>query len=494
MLDARSTASRLTWLLAALVATLRVAWLWPWLQALGAWMAPSYPQPVLPLWSLFALLLGGRAAALFAARRARNLRQARVWIAVFSPLLLLLLIWWRYGWPLAFWDVRWLQAATGTPALWAHEMAPAVLAFLTAAWLWLRGVLDAARATDHEMITGAFVAGSGAFAVLLVVSRLAGAPLTSAAQMWLLVFVAAGMAALALASVERSLYAGGTGASVRLRLNRYWLVSVALVSAGVILLALLTSAVIAPETVAQLLGLLSPVVDLLAQVLLAVLYAAVYVLFLVLSPLIEWLRRLIASLQAPEAFSQSAEFQPLSPLFLDQAARPPTDLVEPLRWGLIVAVLVAAAIIFALALRLFNLTQTPEVDETRESILSRALLNAQLRALWAHLRQSPRAAAGAAFLPLDDEAPARRRIRARYQEFLAAMAAQGRPRPAGATPQAYAAALSELTAEQKLALQALTAVYIDVRYGDAAPAAAALAQAEVEWSIPSDAPGADGRK
>jgi hypothetical protein len=168
--------------------------------------------------------------------------------------------------------------------------------------------------------------------------------------------------------------------------------------------------------------------------------------------------------------------------------------VEPLRWGVIVAVIAAAAIIFALALRLFNLTQTPEVDETRESILSRALLNAQLRALWARLRQSPRAAAGAAFLPLDDEAPARRRIRARYQEFLAAMAAQGRPRPASATPQAYAAALGELTAEQKLVLQALTAVYIDVRYGDAAPEATALAQAEVEWSIPADAPGADGRK
>ncbi|HAJ37031.1 MAG TPA: hypothetical protein DCL15_15225 [Chloroflexi bacterium] len=489
MTAAPAASARLTWLLAVLLATMRVAWLWPWLLALGAWMAPSYLLPVLPMWSLLALLLGGRVVARLAAAHAPNLRQARIWIAVLSPPILLLLIWWQYGQPLAIWDVRWLQVATGTPALWAREMAPAVLAFFVAAWLWLRGVLDAGKPTDHEMITGAFVTGSVAFAALLVGSRLANAPVAPGAQWWLIAFVATGMAGLALASVERSLYAGGAGASVRLRLNRYWLVSVAFVIAGVILLALVASALIAPETVAQLLGLLSPVVDILSQVLLAVLYAAVYVLFWVLSPLIEWLRRLIASLQAPEAFTQSAEFQPLSPLFLDQASGPSADLVEPLRWGVIVAVIVAAAIIFALALRLFNLAATPEVDETRESILSRALLNAQLRALWARLRQSPRSAAGATFLPLDDEAPARRRIRAHYQNFLAAMAARRQPRPPGATPQAYAAELTELTAEQELALHALTTAYVAVRYGDALPDAAMLAQAQVEWSIKDETTG-----
>ena len=481
MAETRAASVRLTWLLAVLMALVRVAWVWPWLLALGAWMAPSYPQPVLPLWSLFALLLGGRAAAHLAATHSRNIRQARAWIAVFSPLLLLLLIWWHYGRPLAIWDVRWLQIATGTPALWAREVAPAVLAFFVAAWLWLRGVLDAGKPTDHETITGAFVTGSVAFAVLLAGSRLMNAPLAPGAQAWLIVFVAASMAALALASLERSLYAGGTGASVRLRLNRYWLVSVAFVIAGVVLLGLLISALIAPETVAQVLGLLSPVVDVTAQILVAVLYAAVYALFLVLSPLIEWLRRLIAGMQAPEAFTQSAEFQPLSPLFLDQASGPPAELVEPFRWGVIVAVIVAAALLFALALRLFKLAQTPEADETRESILSRALLNEQLRALWARLRRQPGSESGAAFLSLDDEAPTRRQVRARYQDFLAAMTARNQPRPPGATPDVYAAQIAELTTEQQEALRNLTAAYIDVRYGDAAPDAAVLAQTDVKW-------------
>lgn len=481
MTDTRAASVRLTWLLALLMALVRVAWAWPWLLALGAWMAPSYPQPVLPLWALFALLLGGRAAAEVATTRAHTLRQARVWLALFSPLLLLLLIWWQYGQPLAIWDVRWLQVATGTPALWAHEVAPAVLAFFVAAWLWLRGVLDAGSPIDHETITGAFIAGSVAFALLLVGSRLTNAALAPGAQAWLVVFVAASMAALALASLERSLYAGGAGAAVRLRLNRYWLVSVAFVIAGVVLLGLLISALIAPETVAQLLGLLSPVVDLLAQVLLAVLYAAVYVLFLVLSPLIEWLRRLIAGLQAPEAFTPTAEFQPLSPLFLDQTSALSTELVEPFRWGVIVAVIVVAAVIFALALRLLKLAQTPEVDETRESILSRALLNEQLRALWARLRRSPEAEGDAAFLSLDNETPARRQIRARYQAFLAAMIARNQPRPPGATPDAYAAQMTELSAEQEQVLHNLTAAYTDVRYGGASPDDTLLSRADMEW-------------
>lgn len=478
MTDTRPPSSRLIWLLAVLVATMRVAWMWPWLLALGAWMSPSYLQPVLPLWSLFALLLGGRAAAEVVTLRTRDLRQARLWLAVLSPLLLLLLIWRQYGLPLAIWDVRWLQIATGTPDLWAQEAPPAVLAFFVAVWLWLRGVLDAGRPTDHEAITGAFVAGSIAFAVLLVGSQLASAPIAPGAPAWLVVFVAAGMAALALASLERALYAGGTGVAVRLRLNRYWLVSVAVVIIGVILLGLLLSTLIAPEAVAQVLGWLSPVVDLLAQVLLAVLYAAVYLLFLVLSPLIEWLRRLIASLQAPESFTQTAEFQPLSPLFLDQTSAPPAELVEPFRWGVVVAVIVTAAVIFAWALRLLNQVQTPETDETRESVLSRALLNEQLRALWARLRRASGEEAEAAFLSLDGEAPGRRAIRARYQSFLAAMAARNQVRPPGATPATYAAQLHELTTEQEAALRTLTAAYIDVRYGDVAPDAATLRQVD----------------
>jgi len=113
--------------------------------------------------------------------------------------------------------------------------------------------------------------------------------------------------------------------------------------------------------------------------------------------------------------------------------------------------------------------------------LSRALLNDQLRALWARLRGQPASGAAADFLPLDGEAAARRQIRARYQAFLAAMATRNRPRPPGATPEAYSTQLAELTAAQIAALHTLTNAYVAVRYGDAQPDAAQLAQSEVDW-------------
>jgi len=472
----------LTWLLAILTATMRAAWVYPWLLVLGAWMAPSHAQPLLPLWSLYALLLGGRIAARTAAAHTSSPRRARLWMALLGPLLLLLLLWWLYGRPLPLWDVRWLLLATGSPELWANEAAPAVIAFFVAAWLWLRGVLDAGAPVDHEAIVGSFVTGSVAFAVLLVGSHLTGSVTSAAgAPLWLAIFVTAGMAALALASLERSLYAGGAAAVARLRLNRYWLGSVALVILAVLLLGFALSALIAPASLAQALTLLTPVVDLLAQVLFAVLYAAVYLLFLVLTPLIEWLRALIAARQAEETPFDAAAFQPPSPLFLDQTPAAPAELVEPLRWGAILAVMIAAAVIFALSLRFLRVGEPSDVDETRESILSRSLLAEQLRALWARLRAQTGADNGAAYLSLDGEAPTRRQIRARYQAFLAAMAARGQPRSPSATPTAYAAQLDDLAPSQQAALHTLTALYTAVRYGGASPAAGEIASEEVDW-------------
>jgi hypothetical protein len=478
--DARAPSPRLTWLLALLVTTMRVAWIWPWLLLLGAWMAPSYAEPVLPLWSLFALMLGGRVAAHVATVRTANIRQARVWMAVTGPLILLLLLWWQYGRPLALWDVRWLQLATGTPELWAREVAPVALAFVTAAALWLRGVVDGGAAPDHETIVGAFGVGSVAFALLLLLNQIAGSAAVAGVQGWLVLFVAAGMASLALASLERSLYAGSAASASRLRLNRYWLSSVALVIVAVLVLAFLLSALIAPEAVAQTIGLLTPIVDLLAQVLLAVIYAAVYVLFLVLTPLIEWLRQLMANRELLETPFELAPMQPLSPLLTEQAAGAGTEMVEPLRWGAILAVLIVSAILFALAMRFLRVIETPEMDETRESILSRSLLADQLRSLWARLRGQP-GDETAAFLPLDSESPARRQVRARYQTFLKAMAARGQPRPPGATPQTYADQLDGLTAAQHAVLRPLTERYVAVRYGDAAPDPDDPTLAEVDW-------------
>jgi len=473
----------LAWALAALVAAMRVAWIWPWQLVLGAWLAPSYSEPILPLWSIFALLLGGRAAAQIALQRTETTRQARMWMAVLGPVVLLALLWWQYGRPLAPWDLAWVQAATGSRELWAREVPPAVIAFAAAAALWLRGVMDAGRMADHAGIVSGFVTGSVAFALLLLGGPLTGSALPDGTQLWMVIFVLAAMAALAVASIERSLYAGSVDAPQRLRINRYWLASVGLVMAGIVLLGLLLGALVAPDAVAGALAVLTPVVDLLGQMLLAVIYAVVYIMFLLLSPLIEWLRSLLANLQPPESLIEPQPFQPLSPLVMDQATGVPADAVEPLRWVTTLAVLLAVAVILALALRFMRVRDEEAADETRESILSRSLLRAQWQALMDRLRRGGAEEAGARFVALDGEEAARRRIRGLYQRFLAAMIDRDQPRSPGATPEAYRAAVAPATPEQAAALDTLTATYVAVRYGSSTPDADTIAASDAAWQV-----------
>lgn len=481
----------LAWSLAALVDAMRVAWIWPWLLVLGAWLAPSFGRPVLPLWSLFALLLGGRAVAQLALQRAATTRQARVGMAVIGPVILLLLIWWEYGRPLAPWDVAWLQAVTGSRELWAREVPPAVIAFAAAAGLWLRGVMDAGHIADHAGIVSGFVTGSIAFALLLLGSPMANTALPDGTQTWMVIFVLAGMASLAVASVERSLYVGSADAPARLRLNRYWLASVGLVMASVVLLGLLLGAIIAPEAVVRALAVLTPVVDLLGQALLAVIYAVVYVLFFILSPLIEWLRSLLANMQPPESLVDPQPFQPLSPLLVERPTGVPAEVVEPLRWVTTLAVLLAVAVVLALMLRFVRVADDAEADETRESILSRALLRSQWQALLDRLRRSGAGEDQPRFVALDDEEAARRRIRGLYQRFLTAMIERERPRPPGATPESYGRTVAPATPEQSAALETLTAAYVAVRYGSSMPDADTIAASDAAWQVIARSPQAD---
>ena len=46
-------------LLPLLLIALRLCWLWPWLDLLRRWLAPSYTGPLVPLWVMGALMVGG---------------------------------------------------------------------------------------------------------------------------------------------------------------------------------------------------------------------------------------------------------------------------------------------------------------------------------------------------------------------------------------------------------------------------------------------------
>ena len=98
---------------------------------------------------------------------------------------------------------------------WMGTVPAAVWALFVASVLWLRGVLDGLAPSGQAQIRGAFLTGCGAFVLLLLAGVVVPAALPPGVQGWLVLFVVACMAALALSSLEQSSWAGYGAAGVR---------------------------------------------------------------------------------------------------------------------------------------------------------------------------------------------------------------------------------------------------------------------------------------
>ncbi|MCB0087617.1 MAG: DUF4129 domain-containing protein, partial [Caldilineaceae bacterium] len=168
--------------------------------------------------------------------------------------------------------------------------------------------------------------------------------------------------------------------------------------------------------------------------------AIAYVLFLV----VYYIGRLLAPLFRKLFPEQEGDPEPMLPV------RPPEDNMEQLQQqvttipdtyryiGLAIAIIIML-IVFVIVIRRLRAAAQEEIDESRESILSADLLEAQLSNLWKNLMGRFRQAADALnpFLPLDHEVDARRQIRAAYQHLLQTAVGLGVARQPHATPVEY---------------------------------------------------------
>ena len=352
-------------LLPLLLIVLRLCWLWPWLELLRRWLAPSYTGPLVPLWVMGALMVGGLVAARTLSARGGNLGRARLQVAALGLAILALLLWWQYAWPTyALWDLRWGLATAQTLTHWGAEVPAVLLTALCAAVLWLRGMWDGQRTLLHDDVWSAFVFGCGAFVVLLLLAQLDPAGLPPGTDRWMLVFVGVGMSALAFASLQLAQVTGRSEAEVRPALSRYWLVSVFSVIGALLGLGLAVSLVVAPATVAQLFGWTRVVVDLLLAVLGFVLLIIAYVVFWVLTPVIDWLRALVArtDFRVPPPANENFQRQ-WDELLRQTSAQIPPAAVETARWIVFAVCLAVIALVFALALRYFRRANDEAVEE-----------------------------------------------------------------------------------------------------------------------------------
>jgi hypothetical protein len=475
------------WIVPLLVVIVRLCWLWPWLALLRLWLTPAYRSPWLPIWAIPALGLGAMFVTRAALIQTASLRVARLWVAGIGVAAILCLLWWQFArgtYPLV--DGRWLGWLAQTLTGWRTGPPPPFLALMVAAGIWLRGVLDGRRPLTRDDVWSIFATGFVLLALVILAGQSAPNALPPNTAGWMVALVAAGLSALAFSSLELARITGRHPAQkpAQLRLNRYWLASVAFVIAGVLAIGLALGAIFTPGTVARALGWTSLLLKWLAALLGYVLLALAYVIFFLLTPLIEWLRSRLAEsarlerLPVPDLARQLEQWR-------DQPVAPLSPLVaESIRWIGLAGLVAVILVIFALALRYFRTGSEEEVEETRETIFTRAMLQEQLAALWRswwQRLQQPSRAGLSPYLSLAGEHENRAAIRACYQALLALANTLGHPRARTQTVAEFESHLATLCPEAGSALSAIGEEYVAARYGLNAPSSEQVDRMQKAW-------------
>lgn len=471
-----------------LLATVRAAWIAPWLALIHRWFAPSQIAPVLPMWAL----IGFPFLAFTLARRLASPRQKgtvhtvsktqRIIVAATGLSLLLILLWWHFARDLApLWSPSWLITLGYGLTHWSTEVPVVGIALVVGVYLWLRGLLDAHDPLHHEDIWRAFLTGTLMLALYLWISPLSQTAASGISES-IFLFFASGLAALAATNLKTasgwSLFGKNAG---QIGANRYWLVSIALTILFLLGVGLLVGWLLAPDDVAWLLRGVGYVVGLIWQLFSWVILALSYVMFMVFYAIYRLIEPLLQNrgeeaepqLQAPQPFPTQEAFQ--------EAAESAAAIPEPFRWMALILVLIAIFVIFALVLRRLRSEQPNEAEEIRESIYSADLLQDQLASLWSRLRGGLRRATAPLFFDLSGEVDSRRTIRSIYQQLLQRAATVGSTRTTAQTPLEYRQFLRQrLSADVEI--DTITAGYLEARYAETPPSPQTVAAVEEAWT------------
>jgi len=405
------------------------------------------------------LLLVGTLAGRLAARSSRGL-----WVILLGGLTATLLAeWWLLFWPAyALWNLGWVFSL----ARQISEFAPGpFLVAVSAAIVWRHGVL--AEWTSHAEVTSAFVSGVLVLGAALFIAAISDPAAVNPLTLAVVQLLLAAWAALSLAAVADASHS--VAGDQPLQLNRYWLAA-ALTVAGVIFgLGLLLASFVTPDAVRSWAALFEPLVNLVRLGVWYVFYAATYLIFLVLTPLIDWLRSLMDH-SNPVAATPFTFFGNRPPSSADAPVVLPPVLELILRGVTIAGFVLLVGYLVTRALRRQAATDRQGVRENRDLIWSWDLVRGQLAELLARRSPPPAFAelSGAGDDPLTW-------VRRAYQRLLALALARGRARLPRQTPQGFLPTANQLWPDETSSLAELTAAYTAARYGQVPPSAEQLA-------------------
>jgi hypothetical protein len=443
-----------TVLLAVLMAIIAVAWLEPWVMWATRNTDPARATPLVSPLLMIVIVLAGALVTRLAAKHAVTWRQMAGRV-VFGSIIAMVL-----AEVLALGLRPPLEIVQGL-VLWNGFFSPEVVVLITAAILWLRGILIGRSDVMREDIEGMFYTGVLALVVLLLFDAVRPAVPFGDLFWSALVFFVASLLALALVGPEHAHFWQRETSMVRLVLNRYWLITIAFMIGLIVFVGLIISSAAGPEALGILRSIAMVGITALIYVAQAVLTVVVYIIVLLLSPLIPLFQQLGPMIGEIMKRVQPNTLGPNDPA--SQAAQSALNgeaLAALVRGLAVLAVLMIFLLFFLLVLIRLGFISSRRSDETRDSIASRQLLKDQLKHWLA--RQRTRSAE-APYLALAGDDP-RSAVRRAYQIMLQWAAARVGERAPYQTPSAYADRIARAIPGQREDLHTLTALYLRARY------------------------------
>lgn len=458
-------------LLPPAVAILTSAWVSLWVRWSVRAVPVAYSAPALAPWTLGLLLL----AAMLLTRWALTLDAAEQ----VGRLALVL------GGVVAVFAVAWVTYGVRSPAEfwlrlvdWGDFISPVFLGVVACAFMWWQGIVLGRSEAPQEQLEQAFYRGVAALALIYAVNQARPHITAQEGLFSSLAFFATGLSALALVSVENARRWQSEVTGQWPSLNRYWLGTVGGVIGAILAAGLLVGGLLSPEVFERIANFLTAAANGVTIAFVVLIGTMVFLAAWLLTPLLSLLTGRISN---PFVFPEFPAFQEAGEQTLTFFERNPALNVA--RQGLSLAfVALLVGLVFWWALQRFARLNRKNVDEERDSIATRNLLLAQLRAL---LRRPPPAPpAGPPYLaltgPRDDP---RLMVRRAYQNLLEWAPASSLPRRAAAqTPAAYAAALTDALPQGRDAIAVLTGAYVQARYAADAPTLAEARDAQTAFT------------
>ncbi len=438
---------------------MRVAWVAPLVRfvLLNDFVIP--PDAQYSAWLVLAVLL---TASLTGRLARRHRRGAHISVAAGIVVVFVVLVYslglnpFRLG--------GWLSGFLEEDGSFRIGMPAAVIIVVVTAALWWRGMT--ASWHDYAQLFAGFMVGVVALGAMMLLGS-QDAWQSRGLDPWVagVGFVFSALVALALIATyeilswERFSGQGGPGFS------SHWLIVVGALVASIVGLGWAASRMTRGDISRAVATLMAPIWTVLRAALEYVLLAWGYLVFEMLGGLVTAIQVRLAA-RWGILVGLLRRFAGDAPEQAEEALRTSSAAESGLRIGFYAVLAITIVTLFYIAFRKVRRNEPSGVQEKRDYIWSRALILEQLRSLFRGLRKRHQVAP---LLPLDESEGARRAIRERYRQFLAAMSTRGRERPPSVTPREYERLVASLLRHEREALRVLTEAYLVARYAPEPP-------------------------